>query len=54
MDDIKEVAVVLTSGGFKHPSKEPVHFSPQYGNQINLKESFSGKSLNDFHYEFLV
>lgn len=42
LDEVKDVAVVLTNMGFKNPSREPVHFPPQYGNQINLQEVFKG------------
>lgn len=42
LDEVKDVAVLLTNQGFKKPSKEPVHFPAQYGNQVKLREVFIG------------
>ncbi|XP_045191511.2 uncharacterized protein LOC123548375 [Mercenaria mercenaria] len=42
IDEVKDVAMVMTNNGYKNPSREPVQFPPQYGNQINLQEIFKG------------
>ena len=42
IDELKDLAQVVTSDGLKNPSREPVHFTCHYGNKINLPTTFPG------------
>ena len=52
LDDLKDVAQVLTNSGWKNPSQEPVHFTCLYGNRIDLLKMFPGLSLIFFWLDF--
>ena len=49
IDELKDLAQVVTSDGLKNPSREPVHFTCHYGNKINLPATFPG-TFSDLPY----
>ena len=42
MDEIKDIAQVITNKGIKNPNKDPVHFSRHYGHTLDLQKTFPG------------
>ncbi|VDI46757.1 Hypothetical predicted protein [Mytilus galloprovincialis] len=42
MDELANVAIVMTNQGEKNPQKDNVHFTPVYGNKYNLIQTFPG------------
>ncbi|XP_076112450.1 uncharacterized protein LOC143080482 isoform X2 [Mytilus galloprovincialis] len=42
MDELANVAIVMTNQGEKYPKKDNVHFTPIYGNKYNLMQIFPG------------
>jgi len=42
LEELKDVAMLMTSKGLINPKKAAIHFPPQYGNQIDLQKVFSG------------
>ena len=45
MAELRSCALVKTNKGFVNPSTQPVHFSLEYGNKINLKKEFPSKLI---------
>jgi len=42
MDELANVAIVMTNQGEKIPKRDNVHFTPIYGNRFNLPQTFPG------------
>ena len=42
MDELADVAIVVTNQGEKIPKRDNVHFTPIYGNRFNLPQTFQG------------
>ena len=42
MDELADVAIVVTNQGEKIPKRDNVHFTPIYGNRFNLPQTFPG------------
>jgi hypothetical protein len=46
LKELRSCALIQTSKGFVNPSLEPVHFTVEYGNKINLQKEFPSKLYN--------
>ncbi|CAC5410109.1 unnamed protein product [Mytilus coruscus] len=42
MDELANIAIVMTNQGEKNPKRDNVHFTPVYGNKYNLMQIFPG------------
>ena len=51
MEELRLCALIKTNKGFVNPSLEPVHFTVEYGNEVNLEKEFPSKLclLNNNH-----
>ena len=48
LEELKDIAQIVTNKGIKNPNTEPVHFSHNYGNTINLQKTFPGNACKFF------
>lgn len=42
IEELRSLAVVATNHGFVRPAEQPVHFSMEYGNAVDLAKMLPG------------
>ncbi|KAL3859496.1 hypothetical protein ACJMK2_009715 [Sinanodonta woodiana] len=42
LEELKEVAQLVTNHGVLNPVEQPIHFTPLYGSKVNLERTFQG------------
>jgi hypothetical protein len=47
IEEFRSLAVVFTNHGFVRPAEEPVHFTTEYGNPVDLAKILPGVQLQN-------
>ena len=45
MDELRSCVQIITNKGVLNPTVTPIHFTPKYGNTIDLARQFPSESL---------
>ena len=58
LEDLADVIQLSTNQGMKNPSRDAIHFSPNYGNRIDLANQFKGwfnssRLIKNHHLSFI-
>lgn len=53
MEELKDCCQVLTNKGFFNPSRTPVHFTPNYGYELDLRKELSSNYLYLFFVQIM-
>ena len=49
IDELRSCVQILTNKGVLNPTVTPIHFTPKYGNTIDLARQLPSKSLLNAH-----